>query len=212
MINKLERESAGQIEDTDIPKEEFISFYKKLNKADTAYSNKQQNITQEFETLKSNINFSVSGESNNEITCEEMIKAIKLLKNGKSASSDLISNEMLKNSTTALIKPLCKLFNLIFSHGIFPKSWNENYLVLLHKKGNRFDPNNYRGISISSNLGKLFNKIIYNRLLEFMNNHFLISKNQIGFKEKCRTSDHIFTLKTITDNYKMKNQSVCSLH
>lgn len=110
MINKLERESAGQIEDTDIPKEEFISFYKKLNKADTAYSNKQQNITQEFETLKSNINFSVSGESNNEITCEEMIKAIKLLKNGKSASSDLISNEMLKNSTTALIKPLCKLF------------------------------------------------------------------------------------------------------
>jgi len=133
---------------------------------------------------------------------------MRLLRNGKSASSDLISNEMLKNGLSAIIKPLYKLFNFIFSSGNFPRSWNESFIVLLHKKGNRFNPSNYRGISISSNLGKLFNKIIYNRLLKFMNNKNLISKNQIGFKEKCRTSDHIFTLKSIIDHYKKKNQKV----
>jgi hypothetical protein len=63
-------------------------------------------------------------------------------------------------------------------------------------------------LSISSNLGKLFNKFIYKRLLTFMKNKNLISKNQIGFKEKSRTVDHIFTLKTIIDEYKQKSELI----
>jgi hypothetical protein len=46
------------------------------------------------------------------------------------------------------------------------------------KKGDKFDPGNNRGISIRSNLGKRFNRVIYKRLLTFMNNKNLISKNQ----------------------------------
>ena len=111
-----------------------------------------------------NNSFTSACEFNQEINTDEIIKAIRTLRNGKSTSSDLIANEMLKNGTTARLKLLQKLFNFIFSNGNFPKSWNENFIVLLHKKGNKYDPNNYRGISISSNLGKLFNKIIYNRL------------------------------------------------
>jgi hypothetical protein len=41
-----------------------------------------------------------------------------------------------------------------------------------------------------------------------MNNKNLISKNQIGFKEKSPTADHIFTLKTIIDQYKQKSKKV----
>jgi hypothetical protein len=41
-----------------------------------------------------------------------------------------------------------------------------------------------------------------------MNNKNLTSKNQIGFKEKSRTADHIFTLKTIIDQYKQKSKKV----
>lgn len=53
---------------------------------------------------------------------------------------------------------------------------------------------------------KIYVKIMYKRLLKFMSNKKLISKNQIGFKEKGRTTDHIFTLKTITDQYKQNNK------
>ena len=209
IINKLGRQSNGQITDNDIPQDDFIAFFKNLNKSEKEYSSKQCSIVKEFEKFKENINnSSVTSELDKVITMDEIIKAIQLLRNGKSASSDLVSNEMLKNGQSAIIKPLYKLFNFIFSSGSFPRSWNESFIVLLHKKGNRFDPSNYRGISISSNLGKLFNKIIYNRLLNFMNNKNLISKNQIGFKEKCRTSDHIFTLKSIIDHYKLKHQKV----
>ena len=115
---------------------------------------------------------------------------------------------MLKNGTQMLIKPLVKLFNLIFDNGEFPCICNSSLLVLLHKKGDRLDPANYRGLPITSNLGKLFNKIIHNRLYDYLDGKNLISINQIGFKPKCRMSDHIFTLKTIADQYRQKRKKV----
>ena len=80
--------------------------------------------------------------------------------------------------------------------------------MLLHKKGDKHDPANYRGLSITSNLGKLFNKIIHNRLYNFVFANNLLSINQIGFKQNCRSSDHIFTLKSIVDHYKRKRKKV----
>lgn len=116
----------------------------------------------------------------------------------------MVANEMLKHGGYLMLNSLGKLFNFILNSGTFPQSWNESYLVLLYKSGNRLDPSNYRGISITSNLGKLFNRIIHTRLLEFVKSMSLISENQIGFKENCRTSDHLFSIKTIIDRYKSK--------
>ena len=110
-----------------------------------------------LEQLKNNL---ISNPLNNESSIKscEIIKAIKPLKNGKSV--DLISNEMLKNTIPSILDPLTKLFNFIFNKGNFPKIWSDSILVPLHKKGSKADPNNYRGISVTSNLGKVFNKII----------------------------------------------------
>ena len=121
---------------------------------------------------------------------------------------DLISNEMIKYGMPDLLKPLHKLFNLIFCSGSFPKKWNESIITLIHKKGSKYDPSNYRGISLTSNLEKLFNRVIYNRLLKFVNGRNLIHENQIGFKEQAHTSDHIFTLKSITENSKAHKKEV----
>ena len=209
-LNRLKGENSKTEEI--LPQEDFIKFYKNLNSRDKDHNSVQKQIIEEFVSLKNNFNMSeVIGDLNNEISTDEIIEAIRSIRNGKTVSTDLISNEMLKNAVPILIKPLQKLFNLILKNGTFPKIWNESFLVLLHKKGDKFDPGNYRGISISSNLGKLFNKVIYTRLLTFMNNKNLISKNQIGFKEKSRTADHIFTLKTIIDQYKQKSKKVLLL-
>ena len=80
------------------------------------------------------------------------------------------------------------------------------FLVLLHKSGSKLEHSNYRGTSITSILGKLFNRVINSRLLKFINNMSLISENQIGFKAKNRTADHLFSLKTIIDQYKIKRR------
>ena len=115
---------------------------------------------------------------------------------------------MIKNGTNSTMESLVKLFNIVFNEGIFPKIWNESLLVPLHKKGSKAEPGNYRGISISSNLGKVFNKIIHARLLKFTQCNNLISKNQIGFMEHNRTADHIFSLKSIIEQYKTKHRKV----
>lgn len=116
---------------------------------------------------------------------------------------------MLKNGGNMLLKPLQKLFNTILNSGHFPAIWNESNLVLLHKSGNKLDPSNYRGISVASNLGKLFNRVIHSRFLGFIKETSLISENQFGFKEKSRTSDHLFTIKTISEHYRNKKPKRC---
>ena len=65
------------------------------------------------------------------------------------------------------MESLTKLFNFVFEKGEFPKIWNETFIVPLHKTCSKSDPSNYRGLSISSNLGKVFNKIIHLRLIKF---------------------------------------------
>ena len=112
---------------------------------------------------------------------------------------------MIKHGMPVLLKPLHKLFNHIFNNGTFPKSWNESIVTLIHKKGSKYDPNNYRGISITSNLGKLFNKVIYNRLLKFVNDHDLICENQIGFKEGSRPITYLLSNQLlITIKYRIR--------
>uniref|UniRef100_A0A0E9QKC6 Uncharacterized protein n=1 Tax=Anguilla anguilla TaxID=7936 RepID=A0A0E9QKC6_ANGAN len=61
---------------------------------------------------------------------------------------------MLKYSTPELQKALLKLFNLILQTGCFPEIWSQGLISTIYKSGDKFDPNNYRGICVSSNLGK----------------------------------------------------------
>ena len=70
---------------------------------------------------------------------------------------------------------------------------------------------NYIGIALTNTLSKLFTRIMYNRLQVYLLDNDLIAKEQIGFKPGSRTSDHIFTLKTMIDDMfkKKKYLYVC---
>ncbi|VDI50926.1 Hypothetical predicted protein [Mytilus galloprovincialis] len=131
----------------DIPHDNFVQFFKKLNKSDDNCSSFHKTIMEHFQQLKDNID---NDPSNNildvDITTDEIIKSIKALKNGKSTAMDLVSNEMLKYGGQAILNPLTKLFNFILNIGQFPSKWNDSFLVLLHKSGSKMDPSNYRGI------------------------------------------------------------------
>lgn len=62
-----------------------------------------------------------------------------------------------------------KAFNFISNSEHFPAIWNESIVVLPHKSGiNKLDPSKYRGISLTSNLGKIFNRLISSRYLDFI--------------------------------------------
>ena len=80
------------------------------------------------------------------ITYAEVLKAINSLKRGKSPGFDGILNDFFIDGKEFLIPYLVKIYNNIFDSGIYPESWCKGLIVPIHKKGDRSDPNNYRGI------------------------------------------------------------------
>ena len=131
------------------------------------------------------------------IPANEVTKAIGKLKFNKSAGNDSIYNEIIKSGSEILSLSLCNLFNLILEKGYFPPKWTVGYKVPIYKSESPDNPSNYRGISISSCLGKLFTSVINNRITEFVYTNHLIKFNQIGFRKGYRTADHVFVMKTL---------------
>ncbi|CAB3997693.1 Hypothetical predicted protein [Paramuricea clavata] len=175
-----------------------------LNHFETLHSehhlNKEQNeiidCLKNYEKIKDDLT-----ELDGIITEEELRKAAKNLKPKKAAYNDKIRNEMIISSIETLSKCFMKVFNNVLTSGKFPESWTEGLITPIHKSGNSLDPNNYRGICVSSCLGKLFCSILNNRLMNFANEKKLIHRTQIGFMPGMRTADHILTLKSLHDKY-----------
>ena len=108
---------------------------------------------------------------------------------------------MIKARLKELMPVYHKLFNTILSLGIMPLTWCEGLITPIYKSGGRSDPSNYRGICVSSCLGKLFCSILNQRLLEHVNVHNILHNSQTGFLPKTRTADHVLTLRTLVDKY-----------
>ena len=81
------------------------------------------------------------------------------------------------------------------------KDWLHSLVTAIHKKGAKEDPDNYRGISLMSCLGKLFLTVINNRLTEFCLHKGLLSPSQLGFVKGNRTSDPHIILNNILQKY-----------
>uniref|UniRef100_A0A671U6T8 ribonuclease H n=1 Tax=Sparus aurata TaxID=8175 RepID=A0A671U6T8_SPAAU len=133
------------------------------------------------------------------ITEQELTESIQSLKAKKACGVDSILNEMIKYSDHKLKLAILKLFNIILAVGTFPDIWNKGLITPLYKNGDKYDPNNYRGICVNSNLGKTFCNIINKRLISFINDQNVLNKCQIGFLPNFRTTDHIYTLHTLIE-------------
>ena len=91
---------------------------------------------------------------NKDIDSKELLNIVKRLKSKKAVAVDLISNEMIKFGTSTFKNALIKLFNLILKSNHIPKGWSQGLITPVHKKGDKLKPDNYRGICITSCLGK----------------------------------------------------------
>ena len=131
---------------------------------------------------------------------------IKCLKNRKAHGLDEITNEMLKVSVRIFGHLLVKLCNIVLETEVVPDDWCEGYILPLYKKGDIFERENYRGITISGCISKLFTMIMKYRLVSFLEDNNIVVSEQIGFCKGHRTADHMFILKTLIDSYKKKNK------
>lgn len=145
----------------------------------------------------------------NPVTQAEIANMINKFPTGKAPGWDGLSYFVIKKARNALATPLALLFNQSISQGVFPDDLKIGKVVPIHKGGSRHDLINYRPITILSVFSKVFEKLMFSRLIAFVNKHGLLSQSQYGFRANRSTELAILdVLSKIIDAFENKQFSV----
>lgn len=120
----------------------------------------------------------------------EIRKCLQAMKSNTPGFDD-ISPKILRHVSESLAVPLAYTINLSLKHGIFPDHLKKAKVIPIYKAGNRCDINNYRPISILSAFSKIYEKIIANRLINYLEKNNLLIKNQHGFRASHSTESAV---------------------
>lgn len=163
--------------------------------------------------LESYKNFSVSG-IENDITRDEIRYHMSTLKCGKAPGNDYITNEHLLNGGEQILKQLCKLFNLIIKTEYLPTTFRHGIIIPLYKGNNKDKtvPNSYRAVTLTSAIGKLFEKLLLCRIEKTLeqNSKTVPNRLQFGFVKGHGSIPAIYTLKEAINYYLERNSTVYS--
>lgn len=121
-------------------------------------------------------------------TPQEVSSVIGSLKRKKSVGWDNVSTSLLTSCESALSPVLAKLFNLCLSNGYYPTELKKSRVVPIFKKGETTSLNNYRPISILPTVNKVFEKLIYVRLLDHLKRFNFMYERQYGFRALSSTT------------------------
>ena len=142
---------------------------------------------------------------NDYFTEEEILSVVMNLPMNKACGVDEIINEYIKLSVPLMLPVFKSLFNIILDTGHVPNDLTIGIIKPLFKnKGDVSSPENYRGITLLSCLGKMFTAVINKRLTKFLDQRQFIGEEQVGFRKGYGPNDHIFVLKSIIDLYLSK--------
>ena len=159
-VEALEIDGIMKTDPNEILKEVEIYFQKLGEEKPKRYTNKKNGKTEP----KLNSTFEKA------ITVEEVERAIRKLKNGKSGGRENIPNKFIKKGGKNLVEALRKVFDKIIVSETIPEEWSKENMHLIHKGKNRTTLDNYRGISVGSSIGKNFTKIWKERLEKIVEN------------------------------------------
>src|SRR3569623_1319083 len=137
---------------------------------------------------------SLNLELNQPISEEEVMKVIGNLRQGKAAGVDAMVNEILKFGGEGIGKATAKLCQFMFSCEKVPKDWARGLIFPLYKDGDVRNPDNYRGITLLSVVGKVYASVLNVRVMKWCEKNGVLSEEQAGFRPGRSTVDHIFSV------------------
>lgn len=140
-------------------------------------------------------NSDISNITDAAITWREITTVLKRLRKGKASGYDMIPGEVYKlveneqEPTSGLARCIISIMNKVFLGNTFPETWMDCVIVPIFKKGDKLDPNNYRGIALINTLLKVLTKVVADRLQVVCSQADIIRREQAGFMagEECPT-------------------------
>ena len=131
----------------------------------------------------------------NPVTTTEMMNTINSLNSNKASGPYSIPNSILFLVQHDIAKILTKIINLTFQTGIFPSSLKLVKVIPIFKnKGSNTNFNNYRPISLLSNVDKIFEKLVHSRVISFLDRYNILYRKQFGFRKKHSTAHSLISL------------------
>lgn len=125
-------------------------------------------------------------------TSGELIEIARRIGDRKAPGTDGIPNRVLKRAISTRPEIFVEVFQKCLEEGTFPRPWKKQRLVLLPKgKKPVDDPASYRPICLLDTMGKILERMIYNRLLPIVEEKGALSNRQYGFRKKHSTVDAI---------------------
>lgn len=141
------------------------------------------------------------------INTDELVTATKTLKKNTAPGPDGITNDVLKCFAKRQPDLLLKIYNKCLTEGHFPIIWKRARLVLLRKGDKPLDtPSSYRPLCMLDCPGKLFEKILDNRLRTFLEENNCLSQRQFGFRKGRSTTDAVHILRNIVETNSPKKK------
>ena len=127
----------------------------------------------------------------------EVEAEIKVLLNNKAYGLYSCPVSILKLSSHIISQPLAQILNVSVSSGSFPAKLKTAKVVPVFKSGDEYKPGNYRPISLLPIFNRIFEKLVYKRLIKFVNKHNILYSSQYGFRS--RHSTQHATLEILND-------------
>ena len=177
---QIEIEDSGKILNPTECTEAFNNFF--ITASKNAVANISKDLDQQF--LASCLKPSTNSLFLSALTEEDVLELINKLKNSNSSGVDEISNTLLKIIGVYIVRPLTYIINLSLEQGTYPEKLKISNVIPLLKKGN---PNlliNYRGISLSPSVSKIFESAINMQLIHFLTVNNMLSQSQHGFTKQ----------------------------
>ena len=194
-----------QLKDEQETKEYIANYFENLYQARPSvpeYQHKTNDIENKVKEIENEMR---NKPTVNEITLEELNDAIKRLKRKKATGPDEIPNEVFIEANQETKNIFIKAFNKVNEEMIIPEEWQKGEICRIYKgKGTKGKCSNERGITLSSNFGKLYERIINERIIGKVN----ISEAQAGGKRGCATVDHLLLIKELIKAAKKDKKNV----
>ena len=139
-------------------------------------------------------------------------KALRSIANDKVMGPDELPAELLKlglsDSSHEILLAFHDIIVAVWMPGEVPQEWKDATIKVLHKKKDRTECSNYRGLSLVAHAGKVLLKIVANRLDDFCKEAGILPKEQCGFRPQRSTTDMMFVVRRLQDLGRTSNASL----
>ena len=156
------------LEKAEVLKHQFDSVFEKSNREDYREAEPSTMPENSFEDII--------------VSEDDIAKKIKELRPSAAAGPDEIPALLLKNCANSLKIPLLLLFRATLDSGSIPRALKTGIITPIHKGGDRTQPQNYRPVSLTSHVIKVFEKIVRDNLLNHITLLNKLNENQHGFR------------------------------